>query len=268
MCLKIHQNRLYASDNRSPTMTTQDSLSKRFHFLEIFFLSIRPATTFVVSEGLCKGLLISAGGYISYGTEQTNQRYIHSRFYFPICEMHIGLHIPVKENIKTIHYLQKTAEWQHGEKGVSCWQGCLLNRNLPQSVLPVLNKSRRVNYVCVCIRLVRCSSQALVQGRKWDSHIQLFCNILPPSARCLSLPCPQATVQPSVSHLRDMWLSWTHEGNLVKFLWRRTDQIDSDPQKKFLFCGIHDNLSHFMRSSTYMEKNTHTLQPLLVHMHL
>ena len=43
--------------------------------------------------------------------------------------MHIGFYIPVEENIKTIHCLWKIAEWQHGEKGVSPWQGCLLNKN-------------------------------------------------------------------------------------------------------------------------------------------
>lgn len=43
--------------------------------------------------------------------------------------MHTGLHIPVKENIKTTRYLWKIAEWQHGEKGVSRWQGCLLNKS-------------------------------------------------------------------------------------------------------------------------------------------
>lgn len=110
LCLKIHQDRLCASDNRSPAMAPQDSVSDHFHPLKIFFLSTRAATIFVAGERQVKGLLIPADGYMSYGTEQTNQRDMHSRFYFPICEMHIGLHIPVKENIKTIHYLWKIAE--------------------------------------------------------------------------------------------------------------------------------------------------------------
>lgn len=63
---------------------------------------------------------------------------------------------------------------------------------------------------------MRCSSWAPVQGRKWDSPIQLFTYTLPPSARHLSLPCPQATVQLSTSHLRGMLLLWTYYSNLVK----------------------------------------------------
>lgn len=80
-------------------MAPQGSHSNLFHFLKIFFLSTRAATIFVVSERQCKGLLTAADGYMSYGTEQTNQRDMQSGLYFPICEMHIGLHIPVKENI-------------------------------------------------------------------------------------------------------------------------------------------------------------------------
>ena len=91
-------------------MAPQGSLSDHFHLLKIFFLSTRAATIFVVGERQGKGLPMPADGYMSYGTEQTNQRDIHSRFYFPICEMHIGLHIPVKENIKTTHYFWKIAE--------------------------------------------------------------------------------------------------------------------------------------------------------------
>lgn len=89
-----------ASGNRSPTVAPQSSLSDRFHLLKIFFLSTRAVTVFVVGERQGKGLLVCADGYMSYGTEQTNQRDMHSRFYFPICEVHTGLHIPVKENIK------------------------------------------------------------------------------------------------------------------------------------------------------------------------
>lgn len=62
----------------------QGSLSDHFHLLKTFFLSTRSATIFVVGERQVKGLPIPSDGYISYGTEQTNQRDIHSRFYFPI----------------------------------------------------------------------------------------------------------------------------------------------------------------------------------------
>lgn len=95
-----------SSDNRSPSMASQGSPSDFSTSSRFFLPSIRATTIFAVCERQCKGLLTAADGYMTYGTEQTNQRDMQSRFYFLICEMHIGLHIPGKENIKTVHCLE------------------------------------------------------------------------------------------------------------------------------------------------------------------